>query len=74
MRRIFLIASLVTVIFAVGAVSAYACFTQTVVCAPPDNANSHASDQQQRATLPDNQGTEKAKDKSPAIQDSCNEF
>ncbi len=72
MRRIFLITSLVTVLFAVWAVSAYACLQgPPVVCAPPGNANSNASNQQQRATLPANQGTQKAKDKSPAIQDSC---
>jgi hypothetical protein len=73
MRRIFLITSLVTVIFAVWAVSAFGCIVESnpVVCAPPGNANSHASNQQQRASLPDNKGTQNAEEHSPAIQEGC---
>ncbi len=72
MRRIFLITSLVTVLFAVWAVSAYACLQgPPVVWAPPGYANSHASNQQQRATLPDNKGTQNAEEHSPAIQEGC---
>jgi hypothetical protein len=84
MRRIFLIASAVAVIFALWAVSAGACivFEQPTVCAPaansPDNPGNGGQNQagspEEKKQLKDNQGTQKAEDKSPAIEPGCTRY
>ena len=74
MKRTFLIAGLAALILALSAVTAFACIqSNPVVCAPaadetPGAEHSNNPPRQQRAELPNNQGTNNAADKSPAIE------
>ena len=79
MRKILLVAVLAAAIGGMWAVSAFACVTsQHTVCAPAadraseqSSQNNNAPPSQQRATLPDNQGTDRAEEESPAIEPGC---
>jgi hypothetical protein len=70
MRRIFLMASMVAVIFALWAVSAYACLATGDICAPaagsaPGNGAHHnnaPSSENKTNAPPDNNGTETARE------------
>jgi hypothetical protein len=77
MRRIFLVISMTVAIGALWAVSAIACFPAgtPTVCAPaayntngPGSDHNNAPPPSDRATLPVNDGTNKAQTKSPAIE------
>jgi hypothetical protein len=82
MRRIFLMASMVAVVFALWAVSAYACQSEGHnICAPAanspnnpsdgKNSNNQAGDPTFKTTVPSNKGTDDhASQKSPAF-DTC---
>ena len=65
MRRIFLVAS---VIAAIGAWWAVPAFGTNAVCTPPQQANSNAPNSETRAVLPTTQGTNHARNESPAIE------
>jgi hypothetical protein len=75
MKRIIALIGLVLVIGAVFAASALACVSTTYsVCAPNPNyhANGNPPPRDQRATVPNNQGTSAANSsRSPAIDPFC---
>jgi hypothetical protein len=83
MRRIFLMASMVAVVFALWAVSAYACQSEGhSICAPAANSpnnpgnggNNQAGPPEFKTTVPSNKGTDDhASQKSPAF-DTCSPY